>query len=114
MAAPIRAVMMLSWRIMRRACCALACMTRSLQARRMIRQESVITALIGAAMGIPLGIFLRRARHPGDVEVRRRAVAAGDRAGRVHHGGDRRGRARGDHPVPPSVAIDVLSALHYE
>src|SRR4051812_43364563 len=32
-------------------------MTRR-QARRMIRQESVITALIGAAMGIPLGVFL--------------------------------------------------------
>jgi putative ABC transport system permease protein len=32
-------------------------MTRR-QARRMIRQESVITALIGAALGLPLGIFL--------------------------------------------------------
>ena len=32
-------------------------MTRR-QARRMIRQESVITALIGAALGIPLGIGL--------------------------------------------------------
>ena len=32
-------------------------MTRR-QARRMIRQESVITALIGAALGLPLGIGL--------------------------------------------------------
>jgi putative ABC transport system permease protein len=32
-------------------------MTRP-QARRMIRHESVITALIGAALGIPVGIFL--------------------------------------------------------
>ena len=32
-------------------------MTRR-QARRMIRHESIITALIGAAMGIPLGVFL--------------------------------------------------------
>jgi putative ABC transport system permease protein len=32
-------------------------MTRR-QARRMIRHESIITALIGAAMGIPLGLFL--------------------------------------------------------
>jgi putative ABC transport system permease protein len=32
-------------------------MTRR-QARRMIRQESVITALIGATLGLPLGIFL--------------------------------------------------------
>jgi putative ABC transport system permease protein len=28
------------------------------QARRMIRQESVITALIGATLGLPLGVFL--------------------------------------------------------
>jgi putative ABC transport system permease protein len=28
------------------------------QARRMIRHESVITALIGAALGVPLGVFL--------------------------------------------------------
>jgi putative ABC transport system permease protein len=32
-------------------------MTRR-QARRMIRQESVITALIGAALGLPLGVAL--------------------------------------------------------
>ena len=32
-------------------------MTRR-QARRMIRHESVITALIGAAMGLGLGVFL--------------------------------------------------------
>jgi putative ABC transport system permease protein len=32
-------------------------MTR-LQTRRMIRQESIITALIGVAIGLPLGIFL--------------------------------------------------------
>ena len=46
-------------------------MTRR-QARRMIRHESVITALIGTALGLPLGIFLavlvtrraRRVRHP--------------------------------------------------
>jgi putative ABC transport system permease protein len=28
------------------------------QTRRMVRQESIITALIGAAIGLPLGIFL--------------------------------------------------------
>ena len=32
-------------------------MTRS-QTRRMIRHESVVTALIGAALGIPLGVGL--------------------------------------------------------
>ncbi len=28
------------------------------QTRRMVRQESIITALIGAALGLPLGVFL--------------------------------------------------------
>ncbi len=32
-------------------------MTRR-QARRMVRGESIVTALIGAALGLPLGIFL--------------------------------------------------------
>ena len=32
-------------------------MTRR-QTRRMIRHESIVTALIGAALGLPLGIFL--------------------------------------------------------
>jgi putative ABC transport system permease protein len=32
-------------------------MTR-IQMRRMVRHESVITALIGAAVGLPLGVFL--------------------------------------------------------
>jgi putative ABC transport system permease protein len=32
-------------------------MTRR-QARRMVRHESIITALIGAALGLPLGVFL--------------------------------------------------------
>ena len=32
-------------------------MTRR-QVRRMVRHESVITALIGAALGLPLGVFL--------------------------------------------------------
>jgi putative ABC transport system permease protein len=31
------------------------------QARRMVRHESVITALIGAALGLPLGVFLAAA-----------------------------------------------------
>ena len=32
-------------------------MTRN-QVSRMVRQESVITAMIGAALGLPLGVFL--------------------------------------------------------
>ena len=44
-------------------------MTRR-QARRMIRQESVITALIGAALGLPLGVFLAALLTRGDVGLR--------------------------------------------
>ena len=46
-------------------------MTRR-QTRRMIRQESIITALIGAALGLPLGIFLAAlvTRALGDFNVR--------------------------------------------
>ena len=78
-------------------------MTRR-QARRMIRHESIITALIGAAMGIPLGIFLAALVTQALSKYGVGAVAPGDRAGRVHGGGDRRRRARGDHPRAPRVA----------
>ena len=46
-------------------------MTRR-QVRRMIRQESIITALIGAAIGLPLGIFLAALvnRALGEFDVR--------------------------------------------
>jgi putative ABC transport system permease protein len=46
-------------------------MTRR-QIRRMVRQESVITALIGAALGLPLGIFLAAlvTRALGEFDVR--------------------------------------------
>jgi putative ABC transport system permease protein len=46
-------------------------MTRR-QVRRMIRQESIITALIGAAIGLPLGIFLAALvnRAPSEFDVR--------------------------------------------
>ena len=71
-------------------------MTRR-QARRMIRHESVITALIGAALGLPLGIFLAalvtQALSQYDVGM---SIPVAD-AGRVHAGRDpgrhRRGRS---------------------
>ena len=43
-------------------------MTRR-QARRMIRHESVITALIGASMGLGLGLFLALARDAGGTDA---------------------------------------------
>ena len=51
-------------------------MTRR-QARRMVRGESVITALIGAALGLPLGVGMAALVTALAVGVGRRADAAG-------------------------------------
>jgi putative ABC transport system permease protein len=88
-------------------------MTRR-QARRMIRQESVITALIGAALGIPLGVFLAalitRALSSYDVSLELPlaelaaftavAIAAGVVAAIV--------------PARRASRLNVLNALQYE
>ena len=75
-------------------------MTRR-QARRMIRHESVITALIGAALGLPLGIFLAVlvTQALGEFDVR---FSDPDRPADLprHPRGDRRA-ARSDHARPP-------------
>ena len=70
-------------------------MTRR-QTRRMIRQESVITALIGAALGLPLGVGSRGSRDAVALEVRRLVLAAARDARRLHRGRGDRGRPRGD------------------
>ena len=78
-------------------------MTRR-QARRMIRQESIITALIGAAMGILLGVFLAAlitqalSKYGVSLEL---PLA---RARRVHGGGDRRRGVGGDRARAQGVA----------
>jgi putative ABC transport system permease protein len=88
-------------------------MTRR-QARRMIRHESVTTALIGAALGLPLGIFLAalvtQALSQYDVGMSIPiaelvaftlvAVLAGIGAAIV--------------PARRAARLDVLDALHYE
>ena len=88
-------------------------MTRR-QARRMIRHESVITALIGAALGLPLGIFLSalvtQALSQYDVGMSLPvptlvaftvvAVLAGIAAAII--------------PARRASRLDVLDALHYE
>ena len=70
-------------------------MTRR-QARRMIRHESVITALIGAALGLGLGVLLAALVDQRALEVRRRDVAARADAGGVHRRRDPRRHRRGD------------------
>ena len=76
-------------------------MTRR-QARRMIRHESIITALIGAAMGIPLGIFLS-ALVTQALSKYGVGLLLPYRAARLHRGGDRRRRGGGDHPRAAGV-----------
>ena len=75
-------------------------MTRR-QARRMIRHESVITALIGAALGLPLGIFLAVlvTQALGEFDVRF-SVPTGQLVFLVDPRGDRRAPRR-DHARPP-------------
>ena len=71
------------------------------QTRRMVRHESVVTALIGAALGLPLGIGLAalvtQALSDYDVAVRR----AGRDARRVRRGGGRRRSGGRDHAREP-------------
>jgi putative ABC transport system permease protein len=83
-------------------------MTRR-RARRMIRQESVITALIGAALGLPLGVI----RHPGAVGPGHRVPPADRSAGRVH-GRRGAGRCARLDPARRASRLDVLHALQYE
>ena len=88
-------------------------MTRR-QARRMIRHESVITALIGAALGLPLGIFLAglvtRALSKYDIafaiplpELIAFTIVA-----------ILAGLAAAIMPARRASRLDVLDALHYE
>ena len=88
-------------------------MTRR-QARRMIRHESVITALIGAALGLGLGVFLaalvtRRCRNTTSALTLPVADAGGVHARRVLAG-----IAAAIMPARRASRLNVLDALHYE
>ena len=82
------------------------------QVRRMIRHESVITALIGAVIGIALGIVLAVLLI---VRVDDRLLAAGRLADHLRArrdrspGSSRRSSRRGAQP-----SLNVLEALQYE
>ena len=84
------------------------------QVRRLVRYESVITALIGAILGTVLGvIFAALVSMPAG----RRGLRAGlpDRhaAGAAAPGGAGRG-AGGDRPARRAARLDVLRAVAYE
>ena len=84
------------------------------QARRMIRHESVITALIGAALGPaarrpPGRDRHRRARRPGA-----RPPPAGRSAPRLHDVAALAGALAAIPPARRASRLDVLHALQYE
>jgi putative ABC transport system permease protein len=88
-------------------------MTRR-QARRMIRQESVITALIGAAMGLPLGVFLASlvtkalSKYDVGLSIPVPALAAFTVVAILA------GVAAAVMPARRASRLNVLDALHYE
>jgi putative ABC transport system permease protein len=88
-------------------------MTRR-QARRMIRQESVITALIGAALGLGLGVFLAalvtQALSDYDVPL---SIPVGSLAAFTVVA-ILAGIAAAILPARRASRLDVLDALHYE
>jgi putative ABC transport system permease protein len=88
-------------------------MTRR-QLRRMIRHESVITALIGAAMGLPLGVFLAalvtQALSRYDVAL---ALPFGELAAFTAIA-VAAGIAAAILPARRAARLSVLDALHYE
>ena len=89
-------------------------MTRN-QVSRMVRQESVITALIGAALGLPLGVFLAVLVTQRALAVQRRVRAAVEEPDRVRDRRDDRRRARGGGAGEARASrLNVLRALQYE
>ena len=85
-------------------------MTRR-QLRRMVRHESIITALIGAGLGLPLGLVvaggMAAALHTPYVIPAQSLV-------RIHDRGDRRGVLAAVAPARRAAKLNVLEALHYE
>ena len=80
-------------------------MTRR-QIRRMIRQESIITALIGAAIGLPLGIFLAALVNRALSEFDVRFLDPVGSAGRPHDRRDRDRDPRRDHARTPCREVE--------
>ena len=89
-------------------------MTRR-QARRMIRHESVITALIGAALGLGLGVFLAAlvTQALSNYE-RRRCRCPCRRWSRSRWSRSLAGIGAAIMPARRASRLNVLDALHYE
>ncbi len=89
-------------------------MTRR-QARRMIRHESVITALIGAALGLPLGIFLAglvtQALSKYDIAF---SIPIPQLRSRLRSSPSLPVLAAAIMPARRASRLNVLDALHYE
>ena len=89
-------------------------MTRR-QARRMIRHESVITALIGAALGLGLGLFLSALVTKAMSDVRAAVLGARADAGRRSRWSrSLAGIGAAIMPARRASRLNVLDALQYE
>ena len=88
-------------------------MTRR-QVRRMIRHESIITALLGAAMGIAAGLGIAASARAGVRGRRDHVRGPGRLAGRVRDRRDRGGVLAAIMPARRAARMDVLTALAYE
>ena len=89
-------------------------MTRR-QVRRMIRHESIVTALIGAALGIGVGMFLAAVTTTALLEVRRASSRC--RTGRWRSSSRSRcspGMLAAILPARRASRLNVLEALQYE
>jgi putative ABC transport system permease protein len=88
-------------------------MTR-LQVRRMIRHESVITALIGAALGLPLGILLAALATQALSDIGVAFAVPGPALALLVLAATLAGVFAAIFPARRASRLNVLDALHYE
>ena len=84
------------------------------QARRMVRHESVVTALIGAGLGLPVGVILAAAVTHALVAVRRRIRGVGPASSGSRSSAIGAGVLAAIAPARRASKLNVLAALQYE